>query len=56
MCIRDRCVATEVDMMWTYVGAAKDCIDDIIRDDRLEAWLATPDDRADVYGDDINIE
>jgi len=50
------CVATEVDMMWTYVGAAKDCIDDIIRDDRLEAWLATPDDRADVYGDDINNE
>lgn len=48
------CVATEVDMMWTYVGGTEPCIADILADRRLEAWQATPDDRADVHGDLLN--
>ncbi|HHW47478.1 MAG TPA: hypothetical protein GXX14_02540 [Clostridiaceae bacterium] len=51
---RTWCVATEVDMMWTYVGGTECCIDEILMENRLEAFLATPDDRADVYGDEIN--
>jgi len=49
------CVATDVDMLWSYVGAEKNCIDEILMDKSLEAWFATLDDRADVDGDEINI-
>jgi len=48
------CVATEVDMMWTYVGGSEGCIAEILADPRLEAWRASPDDRADANGDDVN--
>jgi hypothetical protein len=48
------CVATEVDMMWTYVGGSESCIEEILADPRLEAWPASPDDRADADGDDVN--
>lgn len=48
------CVATEVDYMWTYVGGSQDCIEAVLREDRLDAWEATPDHRADVHGDRIN--
>jgi hypothetical protein len=49
------CVATEVDMMWTYVGGSEGCIGEILAAPRLEAWRASPDDRADVNGDDVNV-
>jgi len=52
---RTWCVATEVDMMWTYVGGTECCIDKILMDARLEALRAAPDDRADIYGDEINV-
>jgi len=48
------CVATEVDFMWTYVGGSEACIAEILTDQRLEAWRASPDDRADANGDDVN--
>ena len=31
------CVATDIDLCWTYVGASRQCIDQIIADPRLEA-------------------
>lgn len=37
------CVATEVDLAWTYVGAGRDVIANIVADSRLEASLTTAD-------------
>lgn len=48
------CVATGVDMMCTYVGGSESCIAEVLADGRLEAWRASPDDRADVNGDTVN--
>ncbi|HHY82776.1 MAG TPA: hypothetical protein GX505_08880 [Clostridiales bacterium] len=48
------CAATEVDMMWTYIGGTEDCINEILADNRLEAWKASLDDRVDINGDCIN--
>lgn len=48
------CVATEIDMMWTYVGGSNACIAEILASPRLEALQATLDDRADIHGDRIN--
>jgi hypothetical protein len=53
---RTWCIATEVDMMWTYVGGAEGCIDEILKNNSLEAWRTTPDDRADINCDKINID
>ncbi len=53
---RSWCVATEIDLMWTYIGGAEDCIKEILSDSRLEAWPATLDHRVDVHGDNINVE
>jgi hypothetical protein len=35
------CVATEVDFAWTYVGAARSCVQDILADPRIEAVEVT---------------
>lgn len=48
------CVATEVDLMSTYVGGPADCIKHILAHPRLEAWPASRDDRIDVQGDTVN--
>jgi hypothetical protein len=48
------CVATGVDMMWTYVAGSETCVAEILADGRLEAWRASPDDRADAGGDEVN--
>lgn len=48
------CVATEVDLMWTYVGGTRACIEDVLAEGDLEAWRATSDDRVDVDGDRVN--
>ena len=53
---RSWCVATEIDLMWTYIGGAEDCIKEILSDSRLEAWPTTLDHRVDVHGDNINVE
>jgi hypothetical protein len=38
------CVATEIDLAWTYVGGAVALINDVLASPRLEAQLASPDD------------
>jgi len=48
------CAATEVDLMWTYIGGEEACINAILSDRRLETWRAALDDRLDVLGDEIN--
>jgi hypothetical protein len=35
------CVATEVDLAWTYVGGARSCIKALLADPRLEALETT---------------
>lgn len=47
-------VGTEVDFPWTYVAGSSDCVEAVIRDERLEAYEVAVDDRADILGDDIN--
>jgi hypothetical protein len=39
------CVASEIDLPWTYVGGPCGLIDAILADDRIEALPAAPDDR-----------
>ena len=38
------CVASELDLEWTYVGGPRGLIDAILADDRIEALPAAPDD------------
>jgi hypothetical protein len=38
------CVASEIDLPWTYVGGSRGLIDAILADDRIEALPAAPDD------------
>jgi hypothetical protein len=38
------CVASEIDLPWTYVGGQRGLIDAILADDRIEALPAAPDD------------
>jgi hypothetical protein len=39
------CVASEIDLPWTYVGGSRGLIDAILADHRIEALPAAPDDR-----------
>jgi hypothetical protein len=39
------CVASEIDLPWTYIGGPRGLIDAILADDRIEALPAAPDDR-----------
>ncbi len=39
------CVASEIDLPWTYVGGPCGLIDTILADDRIEALPAAPEDR-----------
>lgn len=54
---RDRawCVATEVDFSWTYVAGSAECIEGILGGKDLESWPASPDDRTDIAGDQVNV-
>lgn len=54
---RDRawCVATEIDMMWTFVGGTVACIEALLEAGCLEVYPAQLDDRVDMDGDKINI-
>lgn len=38
------CVASEIDLQWTYVGGPRGLIDAVLADDRIEALPAAPDD------------
>jgi hypothetical protein len=38
------CVASEIDLQWTYAGGPRGLIDAILADDRIEALPAAPDD------------
>ena len=53
---RDRawCVATDIDLMWTYVGGTTGCIDEVLKIVCLEVYPAKIDDRVDINGDIIN--
>lgn len=37
------CVATDVDLMTTYVGGSRDVVDDVLADARLEAFEVSPE-------------
>jgi hypothetical protein len=39
------CVASEIDLPWTYIGGPRGLIDAILADERVEALPAAPDDR-----------
>ncbi len=39
------CVASEIDLEWTYVGGSRELIDAIVTDRRLEAWPVDPADK-----------
>jgi hypothetical protein len=39
---RAGCVASEIDLQWTYVGGPRGLIDAVLADDRIEALPATP--------------
>ena len=38
------CVASEIDLLWTYVGGPREMIDRLLGDDRLEVLEVLPDD------------
>jgi hypothetical protein len=48
------CLATEIDLDSTYVGASEECIERILLDPRLEAFPAYLEDRVDVGSDEFN--
>ncbi|HHV63531.1 MAG TPA: hypothetical protein GXX46_00390 [Peptococcaceae bacterium] len=54
---RDRawCVATEIDLMFTFVGGTFECIEELLALRSLEVYPAKIDDRVDINGDKINI-
>ncbi|HVA53658.1 MAG TPA: hypothetical protein VNF05_09125 [Acidimicrobiales bacterium] len=41
---RSWCVASEIDLPWTYVGASSELIDQLLSDERLETVAASPGD------------
>jgi hypothetical protein len=48
------CVATEVDLPYTYVGGARDLVDELLIDVRLEVWEAQLDDPIAFDSDELN--
>ncbi len=34
------CLGSELDLGWTYIGGSQDLINHLVRDDRVEVWLA----------------
>ena len=49
------CVATDVDLRFTYVGGSTECISELIASEHLEAMRASVEDRADSLSDTLNI-
>jgi hypothetical protein len=48
------CVATDVDLNYTYIGATDPCIEAVLADPTLESWRVAADDRIDVESDTLN--
>jgi hypothetical protein len=48
------CVASEIDLLATYVGGTAACIDALLASVRLEAMRVSIDDRVDARGDGVN--
>ena len=48
------CVASEIDLMATYVGGSEACIERLLTSDALEALAVAPDDRVDAKADAVN--
>ena len=48
------CVSTDIDLMDTFVGGSKECVNLILIDPNLEAYPVTPTDRVDFLGDTLN--
>ena len=48
------CVATDIDLMSTYVGGSAQCIDAVLSDQRLEAFPVTVDQTVDWKTDTLN--
>jgi hypothetical protein len=48
------CVATDIDLMTTYVGASAHCIQAIVNNDALEAFSVTSDQRVTWDADTVN--
>jgi hypothetical protein len=48
---RSWCVASEIDLRWTYVGGSSELIAQILSDERIEALPATPHDPTTVVVD-----
>ncbi len=47
-------VSTEVDLAWTYVGGAREAIDDVLAQPEIEALRARLSDRFTWDGDSLN--
>jgi hypothetical protein len=48
------CVATDVDLMSTYVGGSRECIDELVADNELEAMPVSVDQRVTWDSDEVN--
>ena len=48
------CVASDVDLQTTYLGAASDCVDRLIADGRIETMRATADQSVTIDADTVN--
>jgi hypothetical protein len=51
---RSWCVATDIDLMSTYVGGSAECIDAVLADQRLEAFAVTVDQTVHWQSDTLN--
>ena len=51
---RTWCVATDIDLMSTYVGASAECIEAVLADSRLEAYPVSVDQTVDWQSDTLN--
>jgi hypothetical protein len=48
------CVATDIDLNSTYIGASDACIEAVLGEGSLETWRASPNDRIDGASDTLN--
>lgn len=48
------CVATEIDLAGTYIGASSSCVDALLASDDLEVYLVAVTDRVDIDADVVN--
>jgi hypothetical protein len=48
------CVGTDIDLMSTYIGAGRACVQALLADDELEAWPVSVDQRVTWDADEIN--